>query len=124
MLAERARWRCSSIARSKPVAIHAGPALRGDLLGELDGKAVRVVQHERVRAADSLASAEQFLESYDAGLEGLREGGFLLRQHALDRALLLGQLGVVRAEFGDQPVRAAREERLANMQASRANARA
>ena len=99
--------------------------LRRDLLGELDREAVRVVERERVLAAQpARAAPHQLFEPLQPGLERLDEGGFLARQDLADLAAMLHQLPVVVAEHLDRRLGAGLEEGLTNRQAGlRASAR-
>src|SRR4029077_1543776 len=94
------------------LAVHGHAALGGDLLGELEREAIRVVEREGVLAADAPgATGQQVVETRESGLEGLHEAVLLARQDPDDLIMVLTELAVVPAELFDHAARAGGEER-------------
>ena len=86
--------------RVEPGAVHRHVPLRGDLLGQLDRKAVGVVEGERVGAADAGRPAgQQLLEARESGFEGLDEALLLTGQHQpLATGAVTGGIPIPRGE--------------------------
>jgi hypothetical protein len=108
----RARVRCSSMARSKPARSTVTSRLLAISSVSSIGKAVGVVQRERLLAADRPRVLQQLLEPAQARLEGLGEAGLLLLHHAQDLGAPRAQLAIVAGEQLDRASRGRRQERL------------
>ena len=85
-------------------------ALAPELLGELDGKAVRRLQIEDVLCRE-LALCRHFLEDRHPALERLAEALLLGREHAVDLVPVLDELGIRLSHLLDHDVGQARQER-------------
>src|SRR5205814_10384566 len=84
------------------LAIDGEPALRRHLLGEIDEKAVRVVQHEYILAAEPLVAArDQGFEALDPLLVGAKEALLLAREYAEHAPFRGRELGVIPTELLD-----------------------
>jgi hypothetical protein len=90
-----ARWRWAAISVSNP-ACRRDVALSGDLLGQLQREAVRVVEGERV-ARTAGPSRRQLASSIDGRCAASAEALLLLAEHADDEVGLAGDVGVRRA---------------------------
>ena len=97
------------LARTRPLLLHAGAeavevdaaaALLGDLAGEVDREAERVVQEERLLAGD-VAVLEQAVEEIETALQRLAEALLLARDDVHDDVVVLDQIGVRRAHGVD-----------------------
>ena len=95
----RARWRCSSISSWKPESSTERPSLGQQLLGQVVGEAVGVVQLEGVGGVDPggpglLRLGDQPLQQLGAALQRAAEALLLVADPAGDRLPLGDQLGV------------------------------
>ena len=89
-----ARWRCSAISVSNPATSTVDVALAGDLLGQLEREAVRVVEDERRRARQLAGAADELaLQDRQAVAQRLAEALLLLAEHADDEVALAGDVG-------------------------------
>ena len=95
----RARSRCSSISSSKPLVVDREALLGEQLLGQVVGEAVGVVQLEGVGGVDPgglglLRLGDQPLEQLGAALQRAAEALLLVADPAGDRLALGDQLRV------------------------------
>src|SRR5207249_793523 len=97
--------------------VHRHAARGSDLLGQLDGEPVRIVERERLRARNRLrALREQALEPLHPRLVGLAEAGLFLLEQPQDALAMRLQLAIVPAEALDHLRRHACEERARERQ--------
>ena len=102
-MAARARSRCSSISRTNPASSTDRPFSDGDLGGQLEGKAVGVVEPKRIFGRNLSTGLEHLVQELGAGLEGAREALLLGPQQRGHGGLTGDQLGVDIAQQLDHP---------------------